>query len=134
MRTPGLCTEQEISALVHEFYATVRQDARLGPIFNAHVQDWTRHLGKLVDFWSSILRGTQRLTGTPMPKHMAPPNLSADLFKRWLALFRQTTAAQPNEAMGQQAFDMAQRIAQSLWYLYQLSRDPDVVPGGLGHG
>jgi hemoglobin len=134
VRTPDLCTEQEITDLVDNFYATVRQDALLGPIFNAHVQDWGQHLAKLVDFWSSILRGTQRFRGTPMPKHVALPDLNAELFKRWLALFRQTTAAQPNKAMGQQAYDMAQRIAQSLWYGYQLSRCPDVAPRELGHG
>lgn len=134
LRSPNLCTEQEIVDLVHNFYATVRQDALLGPIFNAHVQDWDHHLAKLVDFWSSILRGTQRFRGTPMPKHVALPYLSAELFKRWLALFCQATAAQPNEAMAQKAYKIAQRIAQSLWYGYQLSRCPDVAPKDLGHG
>ena len=134
LRAPNLCTEQEITDLVHDFYATVRQDALLGPIFNAHVQDWDHHLAKLVDFWSSILRGTQRFKGTPMPKHVALPNLNAELFKRWLALFCEATAAQPNEAMGQKAYEMAQRIAQSLWFGYQLSRCPDLTPRELGHG
>jgi hemoglobin len=131
--SPDLCTEREIADMVHSFYAAVRRDEQLGPIFNTYVGDWDHHLGKLVDFWSSVLRGTQRFRGTPMPKHVALPGLSAPLFERWLALFRQITAVQPNHAMGEQAFDMAQRIAQSLWYGYQMSRQPETAPTELQH-
>ena len=134
MRSPDLCTEQDITRLVHEFYAAVRQDDLLGPIFNKHVQDWDVHLAKLVDFWSSVLRGTQRFKGTPMPKHVALPELSAQLFNHWVSLFRQTAATQPNQAMAEHACEMAQRIAQSLWYGYQLNRSPDVAPRDLNHG
>ena len=134
MRSPDLCTEQEISAMVSSFYNAVRRDEQLGPIFNSFVNDWDYHLSKLTDFWSSVLLGSGRFRGTPMPKHVALPNLSAQLFERWLALFRETTAAQPNHAMGAQAYDMAQRIAESLWYGYQMSRRPKTVPTELQHG
>ncbi|HSW16014.1 MAG TPA: group III truncated hemoglobin [Ramlibacter sp.] len=117
--------------MVHAFYARVRQDETLGPIFEARVDDWDRHLAKLVDFWSAILLRTGRFFGAPMPKHAAIPGLDAQMFQRWLALFRETTAAQPNRAMGEQAYAMAQRIAQSLWYGYQVSRDGDAVPKDL---
>jgi len=131
---PDLCTEEDITQLVHQFYAEVRRDAELGPIFNTHVDDWDVHLAKLVDFWSSILRGTGRFRGTPMPKHVALPGLHAGLFERWLRLFRATAAAQPNQAMAEQACLMAGRIAQSLWYGYQLHRSPDQAPTDLAHG
>ena len=38
---PGsnLCTEAEATALVHTFYARVREDEVLGPIFEAHIDD-----------------------------------------------------------------------------------------------
>lgn len=123
MPAPDLCTEDEVHDLVHQFYASVRGDALLGPIFNAHVRDWDRHLATMVDFWSGALRGTARFRGTPMPKHIGLPGLSADLFRHWLALFRATTARLQNEAMAQRAQELAARIAQSLWYGYQLSRD-----------
>lgn len=129
-----LCSEVEVSNLVHAFYARVRQDEVLGPIFDTHVDDWDHHLVKLVDFWSSILRRTGRFSGAPMPKHAALPGLSADLFQRWLALFRETAQAQPNRAMGEQACTMAERIAQSLWMGYQMSRDPDAMPTALSPG
>ena len=133
MTAKALCTETEVAHMVHSFYADVRRDEVLGPIFDAHIHDWDQHLTTLVDFWSSILLRTGRFTGAPMPKHAVLP-LSAELFERWLRLFRQTTAAQPNQAMGEQAFAMAQRIAQSLWYGHQLHRDPDSLPTRLPHG
>ena len=134
MPSADLCTEAEIATMVHAFYATVRRDPVLGPIFNEHVDDWDHHLVKLVDFWSSVLRGTGRFSGAPMPKHAALPGLTPELFQRWLALFRETTAALPNRAMGDQAYALAQRVARSLWYGYQLSRNPDAMPGDLPHG
>lgn len=125
MPIADLCTEEEVSQLVHAFYRNVRADALLAPIFNNHVQDWDAHLSKMVDFWSSALRGTARFRGAPMPKHAALPGLSAQLFQHWLALFRQTTAALPNEALREQANHLASRIAQSLWYGYQMSHEAE---------
>jgi hemoglobin len=123
MPSPDLCTEEEVTRLVHGFYAAVRKDELLGPVFDEHVHDWDRHLPTMVDFWSAALRGTARFRGAPMPKHAALPGLNAQLFQRWLALFRQTTAALGNEAMAERANELAHRIAESLWYGYQLHRD-----------
>ncbi len=127
MPTPDLCTEEEVHQLVHGFYAQVRQDSVLGPIFDTHIQDWDPHLAKMVDFWSGALRGTARFRGAPMPKHVALPGLSAELFQRWLTLFGQTTAALGNAAMQERANELAHRIAESLWYGYQMYRGTDLV-------
>lgn len=131
MPAEDLCTDDEVATLVHAFYAKVRRDEVLGPIFNGLVDDWDHHLSKLVDFWSSILRGTGRYSGTPMQKHIALPHLDEALFQRWLALFLETTKEQPNQAMGERAYASAQRIAQSLWYSYQMSRSPNSIPTDL---
>ena len=124
-----LCTEEEISRMVYSFYDKVRSDEVLGPIFNRHVTDWNAHLPTMVDFWSSALRGTARFRGAPMPKHAALPGLSVELFQRWLMLFGQTTDALPNAALGERAKDLARRIAQSLWYGYQMSQHADRPAG-----
>ncbi len=129
-----LCTEDEVASLVQAFYARVRLDEVLGPIFDAHVDNWDHHLATLVDFWSSILRRTGRFTGAPMPKHAVLPELTAELFERWLRLFRENAAEQPNRAMAEHACVMARRVAQSLWMGYQMNRDPDAVPTTLSHG
>lgn len=131
MTLEDLCSEDEIAVMVHAFYGKVRHDAVLGPVFNAHIKDWDHHLGKMVDFWSGMMRGTGRYRGTPMPKHVALPGLDAAMFEHWLALFRETTLELNNEAMRARANDLAYRVAQSLWYGYQLNRDPEVIPGAL---
>ncbi len=122
---PDICTEAEIRDLVHTFYAKARADAALGPVFEAQVHDWDEHLATLSDFWSTVLLGTRRFTGMPMPKHAAMPHLSAELFERWLVLWGETLAALPNRALADAAGEMAKRMARSLWYGYQLSRDPN---------
>src|SRR5690606_7941927 len=94
-----ICTEDEIETLVYSFYDRVRADAELGPIFNAHIENWDTHLKKMVSFWSSMIRGTGTYSGTPMPKHIALPDLSAELFQQWLALFRETTQALSNQLL-----------------------------------
>lgn len=131
MASTPLCSEEEIRALVDDFYARIRQDDQLGPIFNRHVHDWDAHLAKLADFWASVLLGARRFSGTPMPTHIALPGLNAALFTRWLALFRATLADQPNRALEREADAMAQRIASSLWLGYQLNHAPDRLPQPL---
>jgi hemoglobin len=131
MPTPDLCTQDEVSKLVHGFYARVREDPVLGPYFDRQVADWERHLPKMVDFWSSALRGTRNYRGTPMPVHCALPALTPVLFERWLELFRATASALPNRSMAARAIELSQRIAQSLWYGYQLHRDSGALPMDL---
>lgn len=131
MPTSDLCTEGEVTQLVHDFYARVRDDAILGPVFNRHVADWNKHLPKMVDFWSSLLLGSKRYQGTPMPLHCALPGLTDSMFRHWLDLFCETTRALPNRPMGERAIEFSQRIAQSLWYGYQLHREPDRIPDDL---
>ena len=123
---PELCTEAEITRLVHGFYAQVRLDPMLGPIFNEHVADWPAHLDLLVDFWSAMLRGTRRFRGAPMSKHLVLPGLSQELFAQWLRLFHQVTATLGNPAMQAQADDMAERIAETFWQRYRLQNQPSL--------
>ncbi len=127
MPTPELCTEDEVVRLVHDFYAKVRDDAVLGPVFDAHIHDWDHHLSKMVDFWSSTLRGTARYRGTPMPAHVALPGLEPEMFHRWLTLFDETVRDIDNEPMQTRANELARRIAQSLWFGYQAHRDPQRI-------
>jgi hemoglobin len=122
--SPDLCSEQEVTRLVHDFYARVRLEPRLAPVFAARVEDWDAHLAQLVDFWSAMLRGTRRFSGAPMPKHMAMDELDRDLFDRWLALFRQTTAECGNAPMQRLADDVATRIADTFWRRFQMLRWP----------
>ncbi len=126
MPDPGLFSEEEISQLVHTFYAKARKDPGLGPIFEAHVTDWDAHFVQMINFWSMKLRGTSRFRGAPMPKHLALPELSAELFERWLHLFRQTTLEIGNPVLQLHANMLAYNIASRLWLAYQIQNRPDV--------
>src|SRR5690242_11461624 len=46
--------ETMIESLVRRFYAKVREDAVLGPIFDAKIHDWEPHLERMCAFWSSV--------------------------------------------------------------------------------
>ncbi len=134
MAQDALCTEQEITTLVHAFYARVRTDDLIGPVFDARISDWDKHLAIMVRFWSSVLLGTGTYNGTPMPKHVALPNLQPQMFTRWLDLFHQTTETLPNREFAARAENAAQRIARSLWFGYQINNHPDSMPTEFQHG
>jgi hemoglobin len=74
---------------VDTFYAKVRRDPDIGPIFNAIVGDWPHHLATLKDFWSTVLLTSGRYKGDPMMTHLQLP-LDHEHFERWLALFAET--------------------------------------------
>ncbi|MHB1667113.1 MAG: group III truncated hemoglobin [Thiomonas sp.] len=129
---PALCSEDAIARMVHAFHASVRQDDRLAPVFDAHIADWPTHLARMVDFWTSVLLGCGRYSGTPMPAHQALPQLDPALFARWLQLFEATTQAVCEPAMKARADELARRIAQSLWLGWQMANRPRAAARGLG--
>src|SRR3546814_17764146 len=86
--------ETGLSRLVDAFYARVRTDAELGPIFNDAVHDWSEHLEKLMAFWSSVMLGSGRYKGQPVPAHMKHKHrIPPELFERRPNLRKKT----PNE-------------------------------------
>lgn len=91
---PGVAvgvTEEMIEAVVHGFYAEIRRDPALGPIFERAIGDrWDPHLAKMCDFWSSVLLMTGRFKGQPMAVHARIEQIRPTHFARWLHLFRQT--------------------------------------------
>ncbi|WP_024513402.1 group III truncated hemoglobin [Bradyrhizobium sp. ARR65] len=106
-------TEAMIERLVRSFYAKVRGDEMLGPIFDARISDWEPHLAQMCAFWSSVALMSGRYHGAPMPKHLPLP-VDAEHFDRWLALFEATTKEVcPPEAQAH-FMERARRIAASL--------------------
>ena len=105
-------TEEEISLLVDRFYAKVRLDDEIGPIFNAIVGDWPHHLAKLKDFWSSVLLTTGRYKGHPMLAHLQLP-LDPQHFHRWLTLFEQTANEVLSPTHAAEIVEKSHRIAEN---------------------
>jgi len=108
-------TEEMIHDLVHAFYAKVRIDPALAPIFNRAIGDgWDHHLAKMCDFWSSVVLMTGRFKGAPMATHARLPELRATHFARWLHLFSQTAATVCPPEAAALFVAKSQIIAQSL--------------------
>ena len=107
--------EAALERLIPAFYDRVRADAEIGPLFNAAVDDWAVHLGKLVAFWSSVMLTSGRYKGSPMAAHLAhKAAITPAMFDRWLAIWADTTTEMmaPGAAVALQA--KAARIAESL--------------------
>ncbi len=105
--------EAMIERLVHAFYAEVRRDALLGPVFEARIADWALHLERMCAFWSSVVLMSARYHGSPMAKHVRLP-VDAAHFDRWLALFEETARELCPPAAAERFIERARRIAESL--------------------
>jgi hemoglobin len=126
---PETLDEEMIRRVVHAFYADIRRDDLLGPIFNGAIaQDqWPAHLAKLCDFWSGALLRTSRYAGRPLPPHLSIPGLGEQHFRRWLGLFSVTV----RQVCPQDAADLfmgrALRIAHSFRLALAYNRGEDTV-------
>jgi hemoglobin len=116
---PLILTEEQLTDVVGWFYARVRKDPLLGPVFDDAVHDWNRHLHKLVAFWASVMNGAGRYHGSPTQAHAAHADrIKPEMFDRWLALWRETTSevlpAPAATAMQDRAARMAVALQRSL--------------------
>ena len=92
---PELKDRAGVSTLVRSFYAKVRKDELLGPVFNAQIEHWEAHLEHLTDFWESNLFFKKTYSGDPIGKHIGVDRkmespMEAKHFGVWLNLWYQT--------------------------------------------
>lgn len=123
-----------ITLLVHGFYADVRSDPLLGPVFEeALAGRWDAHLQRLVDFWSTVALGTRSFKGDVFGKHMALEGVTPAHFAAWVGLWRQHTSRlfAPEVAYDLQV--AAHGIARNLFRGY-FGSDPAFMPSRNGHG
>ena len=113
IRTETGIDEAVIDRLVETFYARVRDDALIGPIFAERIEDWGPHLAQMKLFWSSVALSTGVYQGRPMPKHLPLP-IDATHFDRWLTLFEATTRDLCTPVGADWFMERARRIAESL--------------------
>ena len=105
--------EDMIDALVEGFYAKVREDDFIGPIFAARIDDWDPHLEQMKLFWSSVALSTGVYQGRPMPKHLPLP-IDARHFAHWLGLFEAAARELCPPVAAEHFIARARRIAESL--------------------
>ena len=84
--------ETQLEALIPCFYARVREDALIGPVFNGAITDWDGNLDKLVAFWLSATLTSGRHKGNPVAVHMKHLGaITPPMFERWLGLWAEVT-------------------------------------------
>jgi hemoglobin len=109
-------SEEAIGRLVDAFYAKVRVDAELGPVFDNAIADWGPHLDTMRKFWSSVMLTSGRYKGNPVAAHQRVSGIEMKLFARWLALFDETARELFDPALAAAFNAKAQRIAESLQF------------------
>jgi hemoglobin len=115
MTTPSTITPASIIQLVDTFYARVREDAVLGPVFEARLAGhWQDHMPRMYAFWTKVLLDTGEFQGNVFGKHMALSGIAKDHFVRWLTLFKMTAIEVFGVDGAEPAILVANRIASSL--------------------
>jgi hemoglobin len=99
--------------LLRHFYADVRQDPLIGPIFNSQIKDWKHHLEVIGSFWETLLGGS-RSYARPMPMKHLPLQLTQEHFERWLFLWQANCRAQLPADVAREMIDLAHHIAGRL--------------------
>lgn len=116
-------SRSDINLLVKKFYAKVRMDDLLGPVFNTIIPDekWPAHLEKLTDFWEGALLGVLGFRGNPIRAHQnADATMGNSIeqihFSRWLHLWFETIDSLYTGQIAQRAKDAA-RVMSTGQYL-----------------
>jgi hemoglobin len=109
-------TEDGIALLIDRFYAAIRQEPVLGPVFESAIspEEWPEHLATMRRFWSSVMLASGRYSGNPVAVHRAVTKLERPMFARWLALFEAAAGELFVPDVAVQFTAKAQRIAGSL--------------------
>ncbi len=84
--------QADVRRLIDAFYALVRADELLGPVFASRIPagHWPKHLDTMTRFWTAaLLAQAAGYRGNPGAKHMYLP-IERGHFEQWLALFGQT--------------------------------------------
>ena len=113
--------EEPLSSLIPAFYARVRADVLLGPVFDGAITDWDHHLERLVDFWSSVMCASGRYKGNPMAAHIRHKDaITPEMFERWLELWCEVTSellpAAAAAAMQAKAANIAESLKLGLYF------------------
>jgi hemoglobin len=113
----------DVSFLVRSFYAKVRKNNILGPIFNDIVKDWEIHLEHLTDFWEMVLLQSGPGAGkfNPIPVHKevddhTQSKISELHFNNWLELWFETLDQHFSGEVAEYAKAHAQKMAYILLF------------------
>lgn len=126
-----------IKDLVALFYARIREDAVLGPVFTDIIgEEWSTHLEKVAAFWRYATRLDRTYDARNfMLSHTRHMRIQASLLPRWLMIFRKSARDACTEEAADHLIDIAERMAVSLEM--SLARHPHAAGRGnceIGRG
>ncbi len=109
-------TEATIRCLIDAFYARVRNDPALGPVFANAIADaaWPGHLQKMYAFWSSVMLTSGHYKGNPVAVHHHVAGIAPPLFGNWLDLFEEVATEIFVPDISNRFLQATRRIAESL--------------------
>ena len=115
MMPVAMLDEEALALLFARFYAQVRCDDLIGPLFNQAIHDWPAHTNRLTAFWSSVRLASGRYKGQPVAAHLRHrEKITSPMFDRWLSIWRKTTADMFTADVAGALQAKADRIAESL--------------------
>ncbi len=107
--------EAMLKQVIPAFYARVRADEMIGPLFNAAIDHWDEHLERLIAFWSSVMLTSGRYKGSPVVAHQKHRDIiTPEMFDRWLSLWGDVTGAMLDTESATAMQAKAAMIAESL--------------------
>jgi len=121
--THDITSLEDVKDMVNRFYGEVREDALIGPIFNAAIKDrWPEHLEKMYRFWQTVLFDAHTYHGSPFLAHVSLP-LKAEHFTRWLELFYRTIDAKYVGINAERAKLQGKRMAEIFYHKLTYNRE-----------
>lgn len=128
-------TEEQIDTLVAEFYARVRRDPDIWPVFLRAIgtdgEIWRHHEAKIASFWRNAMGIDRSFSGNPMLKHLANNDILPGQFPIWLGIFEQTAHDVLPESTALSIVALANRIGESLQFGLVQFRKPQDGPPSL---
>lgn len=118
---------EQLKEIVDQFYAKVREDHLIGPIFNDVAKvNWVTHTEKIYQFWDALLFGSDEYRGRPFPPHI-PLGLKVEHFERWIKLFYETVDAsfegQKADEIKMRALNIGRNFLNNLELINQKKND-----------
>lgn len=118
---------RQISRLVSAFYADVRADALLSPVFARFMRrDWPEHLVLMTDFWCTALKLERSFRGDVYGRHMVLTGVTRGHLLRWLHLWQEHASRSLPQAEAERVQRVALGMARVLhlgWFDTLPSRD-----------
>ena len=121
---------EDVKTLVNTFYERVQHDDVLGPIFNNVVKDWSAHLPKMYNFWSTALFYEPGYSGNAVAKHIEVDHrfpLGQKEYARWPELWFATVDSLFEGPNAEAAKKRATLMLQLIHLKVDASHDPGFI-------